>query len=131
MFCQNCGAQNPIGTSFCSSCGAPMNAGVPVAPAHAQNSQIPGKGMGIASMVLGIISLLLFCTGWLAIICAIIGTVLGGVSLKKAKNAGVKNGIATAGLVCSLVALGLAVVIYIYALYVLEEAAQAFGTTIF
>ena len=136
MFCQNCGRQNPDGTAFCSNCGSALN-GAPVAPVAPVTpvvpapAAVPGKGLGIASMVVGIGSLVRFCTGWFAIICAIVGTALGGVALKKAKDAGVKNGMATAGLACSVVALGLAIAVYAYALWILEETANAFGTSIF
>lgn len=136
MFCQNCGRQNPDGTSFCSNCGSALNGApvapvAPVTPVVPRPAEVPGKGLGIASMVVGIISLVMFCTGWFAIICAIVGTALGGVALKKAKDAGVKNAMATAGLVCSVVALGLAIAVYAYVLWILEETANAFGTSIF
>ena len=93
MFCQNCGRQNPDGTAFCSNCGSALNGApaapvAPVTPVVPAPAAVPGKGLGIASMVVGIISLVMFCTGWFAIICAIVGTVLGGVALKKAKDAG-------------------------------------------
>lgn len=83
----------------------------PQAPVYAQpqvKAPVPGKGVGIAGMVLGIVSLALFCAWYLAIPCAIIGAALGGVGLSKAKAAGMKNGMAAAGVACSCVALGLA-----------------------
>ena len=132
MFCQNCGKQNPDGIAFCANCGAALNGAAPVAPvAPVAPATVPGKGLGIASMVVGIISLALFCTGWVAIVCAIIGTVLGGVALKKAKDAGMKNGMATAGLACSVVALGIAIAVYVWALVVAESMANSLGTSIF
>ena len=79
---------------------------VPVAPAK---PVIPAKGMGIAAMVLGILSLAMFCFWYLAIPCAIVGAALGGVAQSKAKAAGVKNGMAVAGITCSCIALGIAV----------------------
>lgn len=129
MFCRNCGANNADNAAFCVNCGATLNAEQPVQqpvyqqpvqqpvyqqpvqqPVYQQpvrNVPVPGKGMGIAGMILGIISLALFCIWYLAIPCAIVGAILGGVALKKAKEAGMKNGMATAGLACSLVALGI------------------------
>ena len=59
MFCQNCGRQNPDGTAFCSNCGSALN-GAPVAPVAPVTpvvpapAAVPGKGLGIASMVVGI-----------------------------------------------------------------------------
>lgn len=70
-----------------------------------QNPEDPGKGMGIASMVLGIIGL---CTGWcwgVGAILGIIGIVLAIMSGNKSKQVGLKqNGLAIAGLVCSIIA---------------------------
>lgn len=55
-------------------------------------------GFGVASMVLGIISLCLSCCAYfISIPCAIVGIILGLIGLKK--QAG--RGMATAGLVCS------------------------------
>lgn len=135
MFCPNCGAQNPDNTAFCANCGtnfaqsaAPVYGqpaapvyGQPAAPVYGQPAYpvapatVPGKGLGIASMVLGIIALVLFCTSWFAVACAVVGVVLGGVGLKKAKDAGMKNGMAVAGIVCSVIALAIDIIIIIWA----------------
>ena len=57
-------------------------------------------GFGVASMVLGIISLCLSCCAYfISIPCAIVGIILGLIGLKK--QAG--QGMATAGLVCSII----------------------------
>ncbi len=71
---------------------------------------VPGKGLGIAGMVLGILSLVLFCYWVIAIPLAIIGISLSGVGMSKAKAVGMKNSMATAGIVCSSVALGVALI---------------------
>ncbi|MCR5144898.1 MAG: hypothetical protein K6B67_06275 [Lachnospiraceae bacterium] len=70
--------------------------------------------MGVASLVLGILSIVigLFTTGvfgWLGAIFAIIGIVLGAVGRKNPE----KQGIATAGLVCSIIGLILCLILYI------------------
>lgn len=141
MFCTKCGNNNPDGAFCCTSCGAPLNQPqapqAPVAPAQPvyQAPQapvqpypaqpmynapvkpvVPGKGMGVASMVLGIISLALFCLWYLALPCAIIGVILGGMAMSKAKAAGLKNGMAVAGVVCSSIALGIAIIFMIIAI---------------
>ena len=110
-------------------CGQAQNAAEPQAPVYQAPVQpqqpvyvapqapvnpyaqpvVPGKGLGVASMVLGIVSLVLFCIWYLAIPCAIIGAALGGVAQSKAKAAGVKNGMAVAGITCSCIALGVAI----------------------
>lgn len=70
--------------------------------------------MGVASLVLGIISLVIgvFSSGllgWLGAILAIIGIVLGALGRKDPE----KKGIATAGLVCSIVGLVLCLILYL------------------
>lgn len=125
MFCPNCGAQNADNVAFCASCGANLGAQqpvyqapvqpvyqAPVQPVYQQPAQqpVPGKGMGIAGMVLGIVALVLFCWWYVAIPCAIVGAILSGVALKKAQEVGKKNGMAVAGLVCSCIALGIAII---------------------
>ncbi len=131
MFCSKCGVQNEDGLNFCANCGAPLNAAPaePVAPAAPVMPQqpvyqqpayqpapvkasVPGKGLGIAGMVLGIVGLVLICFGWVSIISSIVGISLSGVGMSKAKKAGVKNGMATAGLVCSCISLGLYFILF-------------------
>ncbi len=64
--------------------------------------------MGIAALVLGIISLILgfvpFCNIF-ALIPAIIGLILGIIDLVKKKKASEKFGISLAGLICSAIAI--------------------------
>ena len=76
--------------------------------------QEPGKGKAIASLVLGILSLVFMWFGYgalVAIVMAVVGIVLG-ISARKEMPQGTA-GIATAGMVCSIVALALAVVIFV------------------
>ncbi len=70
--------------------------------------------MGVASLVLGIIALVLAVfsagtLGWLGSIIAILGIILGALGRKNAE----KKGMATAGLVCSIIALSLGLLMYI------------------
>jgi len=69
--------------------------------------------MGIAALVLGIIALIfgLFMPwmGWLGAIMGLIGIVLGAAGRKQPEN----QGIATAGLVCSIVGFVLCIILYI------------------
>jgi len=69
-----------------------------------QGDQPGNKGLAIASMVCGIVSLCLFCIGYISLPGAIVGLVLGLVSLKK--KAGGRE-MAIAGVVTSIIALAL------------------------
>ncbi len=67
-------------------------------------------GMAIASMVLGIISLVLFCIIYVAIPCAIVAIILGAVAKGKVKRGeGGGGGMATTGLVLGCIAIGIAI----------------------
>ena len=70
--------------------------------------------MGIASLVLGIISLIigLFSSGtlgWLGAIFAVIGIILGATARKNPEA----KGVATGGLVCSIIGLILCLLLFI------------------
>lgn len=70
--------------------------------------------MAVASLVLGIISIIIGAVssgmlGWLGAILAIIGIVLGAVGRKDEA----KRGMATGGLVCSIIGLVLCLILYI------------------
>ncbi len=112
MFCPNCGTPANENQTCCTKCGTVLKA---QAPQCNQPTPIraPGRGLAIASMVLGIVALALFCVIYLAIPCAIIGLALGGVALRKAKKANVGSGMAVAGITCSCVALGILIVLAI------------------
>lgn len=121
-YCKNCGSLNNDGVLYCASCGAPMQAAQPQQPSYPVNNyqqpvpqSVPGKGLGITSMVLGIIGLVLFCFWFISLPCAIVGIILGCISISQAKEAGMKNGMATAGIVCSAIAIVLVILILILA----------------
>lgn len=79
---------------------------------------VPGKGKAVASLVLGIISAVFCWFGYFAIvsiILAIVGIVLS-VGAKKAMQAAgdmQSSGMATAGLVLSIVSLSLSSIVFI------------------
>ena len=94
-------------------------------PVYGARPEAPGNGLCIAGMVCGILSLLFLCSSILSLVPAILGIVLSAVGLSKAKKAGVKNGMAIAGLVTSSLALvidiALSVLLLVFGL-------SAFGT---
>jgi uncharacterized membrane protein len=70
--------------------------------------------MGVASLVLGIIAIVIGVfsagsLGWAGAIMAIVGIILGALGRKNPE----KQGIATAGLVCSIIGLILCLILYI------------------
>lgn len=127
MFCVSCGQsqadaapaapQAPVAPQPPVFNQAPVY-GAPQAPMYApqapymapqQDDSLPGKGLGIASMILGILSICLCCLWYLAIPCGIIGLIMGAIATSKAKQVGRKNGFGVAGLVCSCISVGFAV----------------------
>lgn len=70
--------------------------------------------MGVASLVLGIVALVIAVfsggsLGWIGLLMAIVGIVLGALGRKDPE----KKGIATGGLVCSIVAASLGLILFI------------------
>lgn len=68
------------------------------------NDNIPGKGAATASMVLGIIFVVLWFFGYSALVSVILG-IVGLILAGNAKKAGFVGGIQTAGFVLSLIGL--------------------------
>lgn len=66
----------------------------------------PGQSMGIASMVLGICSLVIPFAG---IATALVGLIMGVIAKKKSSEANMPSGMATAGIVCSIITLAVSV----------------------
>ena len=76
------------------------------------NQNVPGKGAAVASLVLGIIAVVLWFFGYTSIVSVILG-IVGLVCAGNAKKAGFMGGLRTAGFVLSLIGLiggGIAVV---------------------
>lgn len=68
------------------------------------NGSQPGKGAAIASLVLGIVSIVFWFFGMGALVGLVTG-VIGLICSSSAKKAGFVGGIQTAGFVCSLIGL--------------------------
>ena len=91
---------------------------------ESQTVQEPVKqtnGLAIASLIVSIIGLLFCCCyGVPAIICGIAGLILGIMANKK-----VKSGMATAGIVCSVISLALVI---LFIIIVAAGVATGLGT---
>lgn len=81
------------------------------------------KGLSIASMVLGIISVVLFCIWYVSIPCAILAIIFGIVGMKKGGR-----GMGIAGLVLGIVALAILVVIYLLAVIGIASMSTALSS---
>ena len=81
--------------------------------------------MGVASLVLGIISLVIAVftgpAGWIGSICGIVAIVLGAI----AKKDEAQKGKATAGLICGIIALAWGIIATITCVACLGAAAAA------
>ena len=127
-FCTNCGTPLAEGANNCTNCGAAVSAPAaapvetpvaeqyvpdtaPVYTAEPVSPQPPatevGKGMAIASLVCGIVSLV--CTGGILSVLALIFGIV-------AKKQGNKSGMSTAGII--LGAIGCALCVIFIALYI-------------
>lgn len=145
MFCTKCGNHNPEGAQKCSFCGAelntdqysyqtsePVNQQSPYQQPNYQSypqypSEIPGKGLGIASLICGIVSLVLFCIIYISIPAAIAGLITGCMAKSKAKAVRQSNGVAVAGIVCSSIGIALCLIFYAIAIVGLIGAADSFS----
>ena len=68
--------------------------------------------MGVASLVLGILALIVAwvpCVGIYALIFSVLGLVLGAVGMARSRKTGKGKGLSIAGFVCCVVATGLAI----------------------
>ena len=78
-----------------------------------------GSGFSIASMVLGIVALILSCCLYaVSIPCALVGAILGVVALMQHKAG---KGMAIAGLVCSVLSLIPAIIGIVFGAALLAE----------
>lgn len=68
------------------------------------DGSVPGKGAAIASLVLGIVGVVLWWFGYSALISIVVG-VIGLICAGNAKKAGFVGGVRTAGYVLSMISL--------------------------
>ena len=122
MICKKCGLELEENAIFCSRCGSRVDAqeqnnaqntyytppynnqyNQPNQPynqypnnsyqPYTQSTSAPGQGMAVASLVMGIMSLIIF-----AIIAGPLGIIFGSI----AKSKGNTSGMATAGIICGI-----------------------------
>lgn len=120
-FCQKCGKEISETAAVCIHCGEAIKTAESVNTVIKNN---PGKGFGIASMILGICSL---CIPYVGILGAIVGLILGVIGKKKSLEAGMPSGMATAGIVMSIIALAWSIVCVIYCVVCYGAAVSSVG----
>ncbi|GHK04706.1 hypothetical protein SY2F82_65030 [Streptomyces sp. Y2F8-2] len=83
----------------------------------------PSNGMGIASLVLGVISLVLFCLWPVALIVGVLAVIFGIIGRRRAGRGEATNGgMALAGLICGAVGFVLSAVLLIVLLAVPDDS---------
>jgi hypothetical protein len=75
---------------------------------------VPSNGMGTASLVLGIISVVVFCLGPVAAVIGVLAVIFGIVGRRKARRGEATNGgMSLAGLICGVVGVVLGILMLI------------------
>lgn len=79
-----------------------------------QNEQ--SNGMGVASMVCGILSIITCCLWYIGLILAIVSLVLGILQIRKSS----KKGMAIAGIICSIITIILVIISLVMGSYLMN-----------
>ncbi len=109
LFCKNCGKEIDDNTVICPHCGVSQEE-------QSLSQTSSGGGLGVASLVLGIISIVIGAfsggsLGWIGAPIGIVGIILGAIGRKNAPEA--KKGLANAGFVCSIIGTILCILFYV------------------
>lgn len=84
----------------------------------------PGNGLAVASLVLGIVAVVLFCIWYIALPSAILAIIFGVVGRGRARLGATGGGMATAGLILGCVAIGIVILLIAGALAFLGFAGK-------
>ena len=106
--CPECGTEINENLNSCPNCGYPIQSQT----RNTVDNEIHSEkiGLSIASMVLGIVSILTICV-WIGVIPAIIGLVLGIIVLKQKRKG---KGMAIAGIAMSALAILIVVMMFVW-----------------
>lgn len=87
-----------------------------------------GKGLGMAGLIVGIVALLFSfipCVGMYAVLPAVVAIILSAISMSQSSKIGSPKGMATAGLICGIIALIIAAYWIYLAYYVVHNSSDA------
>ncbi len=126
--CKNCGAENEDDQNYCKSCGQPLRTdsadkNEPGSPPQYQQqttytnqpqSDNGNNGYAVASMVLGIVSIVTCCVPIVGVVCGVVAVVFS----RKMNRVGLVNSYTRAGFVCGLLGIGLSVLAFVYSVIV-------------
>jgi type II secretory pathway pseudopilin PulG len=99
MICSRCGKDSPDGSPFCSTCGNSFRFGGPLPPIPGLPQPEKTSGMAIAGFV---------CS----FVCGLLGLIFSAMGYSECKKSGGKikgQGLALAGLIISIVSMGISV----------------------
>ncbi len=96
-------------------------------PTASSVAQQGSNGQAVASLVLGIIGLVLFWTVWLGLILGILAIVFGAMGRSKAKQGAPNRSMATAGLVLGIVTVAASVLILVLFITLADNADTVFN----
>ena len=141
MYCRRCGKEIAADAAFCPHCGAKQEdelqtSSVPPYSGQTQYSaggyravpaelEKPINNLGIAGMIVGLVSLWLSWVLFLGLVASIVAIAISGVALSR-RNSYRMNGFAVAGLVLGIVAL-LPSILYVVIFIVASLAATGGG----
>lgn len=120
MKCTICGAELAENATFCEKCGAIIDNSANEQEVVASESvvdaaQDPGKGLGIASLICGILSLVGF-----GCLPGVIGVILGFISKKKSAAVGLEAAKPTKiGIILSIIGIVLGILAAILAIIII------------
>jgi hypothetical protein len=89
--------------------------------------------MPVASLVLGIIGIVFAIIpgiNFMGLILGVVGIILGALGMKQLKEAGEPTGVAMGGLVCSIIASALGLILYLACVAFVTSAARSFGSAL-
>jgi hypothetical protein len=118
MYCAKCGSQVDAGSSYCQKCGAAVDQPAVAQPVAATAPPMPRQAaavnktssMAIASLVLGIVSIIINPLFLFSILAIIFG--VSGISQVNKSNGAIKGkGMAVSGLILGIISIALMVLV--------------------